>query len=81
LEIGGYLDCAAGFALGQFTDCSRGRYHVDVECVLRERLSHLRPTLANLNFGHALPNRPLTLGTDALLDAELGCLTTPLGPR
>lgn len=76
LRLGGYLERAAGFALGQFTDCSPGPYRVPVEDVLLEQLS-FRPTVGNLPFGHDLPNAPLTFGSEAVLDASRGTLTTP----
>jgi muramoyltetrapeptide carboxypeptidase len=77
LQLGGHLDRVAGFALGHFTDCSPGPFRVGVECVLRDHLPTLRPTVAQLEFGHAMPNRPLTLGAPALLDANRGLLVTP----
>ena len=77
LRIGGHLDRVAGFALGQYTDCSSGSFGVPAERVLREALSGLRPTVAGLEFGHGHPNRPLTMGVDAVLDADRGQLVTP----
>jgi muramoyltetrapeptide carboxypeptidase len=77
LRIAGHFDRVAGFALGQFTDCSPGPFRVAVDAVLREHLATIRPTLAKLEFGHELPNRPLTVGATALLDAEHGLLLTP----
>jgi muramoyltetrapeptide carboxypeptidase len=77
LAIGGHLDRVAGFAVGQFTHCSAGPFQVDTDCVLRERLGARRPTIGQLDFGHDLPNHPLTLGANALLDADQGTLVTP----
>jgi muramoyltetrapeptide carboxypeptidase len=77
LKTAGHLDRVAGFALGHFNDCSSGPARVTVETVLRDHLPRLGPTLANLEFGHALPNRPLTMGATALLDANRGLLVTP----
>jgi len=77
LKLGGHLDNVAGFALGQFTDCSPGSFNVSADDVLREQLSNLAPVVAHLEFGHSLPNRPLTLGATAVLDADQGLLITP----
>ncbi len=77
LKLAGHLDRVAGFALGHFADCSPGPFRVTAETVLRDHLSKLAPTLAALEFGHALPNRPLTMGAMALLDANRGWLVTP----
>lgn len=79
LEVGGYFDRVAGFALGHFTDCSPGPFRIPVQEVLRERLPALRPTVAGLPFGHEAPNRPLTIGAEAILDANTGTLLTPCG--
>lgn len=79
LRLGGYLDRVAGFALGQFTHCSPGPYRVPVEEVLREHVSSI-PTVAQLPFGHDLPNCPLTLGVEAVLDGHNACLVTPAPP-
>lgn len=77
LETAGHFDRVAGFALGHFTDCSPGPFRVSVEAVLRELARLDRPIVAGLEFGHQRPNRPLTLGANALLDAERGRLITP----
>lgn len=79
LRLGGYLARVAGFALGQFTRCGQGPYRVPVEEVLREHVSSY-PTVAHLPFGHDLPNCPLTLGVDAVLDGANATLVTP-APR
>jgi muramoyltetrapeptide carboxypeptidase len=77
LKIAGHLDRVAGFAIGHFTDCSPGPFQVTVDTVLREHLPTLHPTAARFEFGHDTPNRPLTLGATALLDADHGLLVTP----
>jgi muramoyltetrapeptide carboxypeptidase len=77
LRSGAHLDRVAGFALGHFTDCSPGPFGVEVDSVLRDHLAHTAPTVAGLEFGHSLPNRPLTMGAEALLDADHGRLITP----
>lgn len=77
LKTGAHLDRVAGFALGHFTDCNPGPFGVAVDTVLREHLAQTAPTVAGLEFGHSLPNRPLTMGAMALLDADHGKLVTP----
>jgi muramoyltetrapeptide carboxypeptidase len=77
LRIGGHFDKVSGFALGHFTDCSSGPHQVTAETVLRESIAGHQPTVARLEFGHAVPNHPLTLGATAVLDAERGVLITP----
>lgn len=75
LLVGGYFERVAGFALGEFTDCSAGVFRVAVEHVLEERLGNSRPVVRDLPFGHGRRNVPLTLGRAATLDGTRGTLT------
>jgi muramoyltetrapeptide carboxypeptidase len=75
LLVGGYFDNVAGFALGEFTDCSEGVFRVPVEHVLEERLGREKPIVYELPFGHARKNFPLLLGQNARLDGTRGTLT------
>jgi muramoyltetrapeptide carboxypeptidase len=75
LRLGGHLRGVAGVALGDFTDCPPGPHGVSVATVLHRELDALGvPVVAQLPFGHDLPNEPLLLGAEAELDAERGLL-------
>jgi len=77
----GVLAQLNGIVLGEFTDCSAGRYSVPTENVLRERLSNLGvPVLGGLPVGHGRHNAPLILGTRALLSAATASLTLDGAP-
>ncbi len=72
----GALSDVSGVVLGEFTDCSPGRYAVPTEYVLAERLGLLRvPVLAGLPVGHGRHNAPLVLGAAARLSAETASLS------
>lgn len=65
----GHLARVSGIVLGDFTDCSAGKYGVTTEEVLRERLGTLAvPLWAGLQAGHGRHNAPLTLGAPARLE-------------
>lgn len=69
----GALDVVAGFAIGELTDCSAGRFNVHPKAVLIAQLRRLRvPIVTDLPFGHGRNNCPLTLGAPAELDGETG---------
>jgi muramoyltetrapeptide carboxypeptidase len=71
----GLFDRAAGVVLGDFTDCSEGKYRVPTLSVLEERLSNLTiPVWYGLRAGHGRHNVPLTLGATARLGGTLGSL-------
>lgn len=71
LREGGYLQRVAGILVGDFTDCSPGKYGVPTETVLRERLEPLGvPVLAGLPVGHGARNDPLALGRTAWMEAN-----------
>jgi muramoyltetrapeptide carboxypeptidase len=65
----GHFSNLGGVVLGEFTDCSQGKYGVPTEQVLRERLTSLHiPVWAGLACGHGRHNAPLTLGAPSWLD-------------
>lgn len=79
LEAGGYLQMASAIILGDFTDCSPGKYEVPVERVLHERLRRLGvPLVAGFPLGHGVNNHPLPLGRRARLEAPAPGLTARL---
>ena len=72
----GALAHVSGVVLGEFTDCSPGRYSVPTQEVLSERLGLLGvPVLAGLPVGHGRHNAPLVLGAPARLSARTGTFT------
>ena len=76
LLVSGAFDQLSGVILGDFTDCSAGKFGVRVEDVLSERLGELRiPVAAALPFGHGRRNDPLPFGALAELDASRGTLS------
>jgi muramoyltetrapeptide carboxypeptidase len=80
LQSGALADLS-GIVLGEFTDCSAGRYSVPTEAVLRERLSSLGvPVLGGLPVGHGRHNAPLILGAPARLSAATASLTLDGAP-
>ena len=71
LKIAGHFDKVAGFAVGEFTDCSVGPHGVPTNHVLRSELLPLGvPVVAELPFGHGRNNQPLLIGPDAELDGS-----------
>ncbi|MBX3181821.1 MAG: LD-carboxypeptidase [Polyangiaceae bacterium] len=67
----GDLQGVSGVVLGDFIGCSPGRYGVEVEAVLAERLAELEvPVARGLPIGHGEPNRPLPLGLEATLRVD-----------
>lgn len=72
----GALAHIRGVVLGEFTDCSPGRYAVPTEQVLAERLALLGvPVLAGLPAGHGRDNAPLLLGASARLSGGAASFT------
>lgn len=68
LIAGGHLENVSGVLLGDFVDCSAGRFDVPVAEVLLGRLSELGvPVFAGFPAGHGARNRPLLLGAHARL--------------
>lgn len=75
LGAGGHFDHVAGVVLGDFVDCSEGKFGVPTEAVLKRNLQRLGvPVLSGLPCGHGPDNRPLLLGATATLDAARGSL-------
>jgi muramoyltetrapeptide carboxypeptidase len=76
LTEAGELDRVAGVAVGELTDCSRGRYGVAPLQVMTERLAALGvPVAAGLPIGHGSQNYPIPLGIPATLDTTEGILS------
>lgn len=77
------LSDVRGVVLGDFIDCSEGKYGVSTESVLRERLGCLGvPVWSGLGAGHGRYNVPLILGATARLQAATRSLTiTPEARR
>lgn len=72
LLMSGWLDGAAGLALGSWTNCGDPD---ELRAVLSERLAGLgAPIAAGLPIGHGRPQHTVTLGAGALLDADSGTL-------
>lgn len=72
----GALGSVSGIVLGEFTNCSPGRYAVPTEHVLAERLGLLNvPVLAGLPVGHGRDNAPVVLGGHARLSAQAASLS------
>lgn len=73
LVSSGVLDRISGVIVGDFTDAPAGRYGIDVNDVLRERLHVLGvPVVARFPVGHARSNVPVHLGMNAEIDANHG---------
>lgn len=77
----GFFDGARGVLLGDFTDCSPGKFEVPVERVL-EGLADLGiPVLRGLPVGHGDRNAPLVLGAWTRVDGARGVVGQTLeGP-
>ncbi len=70
LESAGVFARAAAVILGEFTNCSSGKYQVPTDEVLQERLTRLGiPVVYGLPCGHGQNNDPLHLGGQAEVDA------------
>lgn len=75
LRDAGHFARLAGVVLGEFTECSPGRFNVTSEHVLISRLSELKIPLAKgLGVGHGERNAPLLLGAEAQLNTGAGTL-------
>jgi len=76
LRDAGWLNGAAGVALGQFTRCKPGPDGREIAHVLTERLHDLGiPVVGGVPSGHEAQNAPLPLGASAVLDADKGTLS------
>jgi muramoyltetrapeptide carboxypeptidase len=70
----GKLGAAAGIGIGQLCDCDDRKYEgVDLDAVLQEILEpYGLPVVADLPFGHGVPNIAWPVGGRAALDADRG---------
>ncbi|MDX2054119.1 MAG: LD-carboxypeptidase [Polyangiaceae bacterium] len=69
LRAAGVFDGCRGIALGEFTDCTPGKFGVSLPQMFRQTLGGLKlPILGGLPFGHGAQNEPLILGGEATLD-------------
>ncbi len=76
LAVGGHFDRAAGFLVGEFTQCEPGPDGVTIADVVRDRLSAFGvPIASNAPIGHDARNEPVVVGAPTLLEA------TPAGAR
>lgn len=79
LLSGGHLASVTGLIVGDFTDCSAGKFAVDVGSVLLDFAERLGvPTATGLPVGHGARNYPLILGSSARLDVGLSGATLSL---
>lgn len=68
LLAGGHLRRCAGVVLGEFTDCTPGKFGVSTDEVLAERLGGLTvPVACGLPLGHGTRQLPLVLGQQVQL--------------
>src|SRR6478735_5051462 len=76
LLLGGHLSQLSGIVLGQFTNCSPGRFDVPVEDVLARTLMPLGlPLVEGFPSGHGQPRQTWLHGGMSTLDAAAGTLT------
>jgi muramoyltetrapeptide carboxypeptidase len=76
LRRAGAFDGVAGVAVGQFTGCADAGPTTVVD-VLREHLGALGvPVLGGLRIGHGAGQETVVLGAEAVLDVNVGCLTS-----
>jgi muramoyltetrapeptide carboxypeptidase len=76
LLVSGALDRVAGVIVGDFVDAPAGKYGVDVEAVLEERLRELRvPVVSGFPVGHGKRNVPVHFGLNAQIDADAGTVS------
>jgi muramoyltetrapeptide carboxypeptidase len=69
------FDRAAGFVLGDFTDCEQRSAAFTADEVLAELLSEFKkPCAAGFSIGHGAVNTPVTLGASVRLDAQAATL-------
>lgn len=76
---GGHLQPIVGLIVGDFTDCSAGKFGVEVSSVLSDFAEHLGiPVATGLPVGHGARNYPLTLNSPARLDVTQARATLSL---
>lgn len=72
----GLLDRLAAIVVGEFADCTPGKYAVSVERVIEERLAPLGvPVVAGFPMGHGVRNEAVPLGRWAHVDGARGVVT------
>ncbi len=81
LRVGGYFKGLRAIVLGEFLDCSPGKFGVPTSKVLADNLGVLGiPLVAGLPFGHGAQNFPLLHGGHATLDTHTRTLTINASP-
>jgi len=73
LELSGKLSDAAGFVIGQFTNCSLPHYEksLTLEQVIEDKILSLnKPTIVNFQSGHSYPKLTLPIGAKVRIN---GC--------
>lgn len=81
LAVGGHLSRAAGFLVGELTQCDPGPDRVTAADVVRERLAALGvPVAVGAPIGHGAVNEPVVVGAPTLLDATAPCARAVLFP-
>ncbi len=71
LALGGHFDGAAGFLVGDFTQCDPGPDGVTVADVVRECLAPFGvPVVSDAPIGHGARNEPVILGAPTLIAAD-----------
>lgn len=82
LALGGHFDRAAGFLVGEFTQCDPGPDGVTVADVVRGCLAPFGvPVLAGAPIGHGARNEPVVLGAPTRLTADDRVARATLFPR
>ena len=76
LRRAGHFRQISGILLGEFLDCSSGKFDVSTEQVLTDNLVNLRvPLLRGLGVGHGERNAPLIFGAQGSMNADKGTLS------
>ncbi len=71
LFAGGHLSHLSGVLLGEFLDCSPGKFDVPTQDVLCRNLGALNiPVFSGVPSGHGACNRPLLLGASARMSSD-----------
>lgn len=75
LELSGKLSDAAGFVLGQFTNCSLPNYEksLTLEQIIEDKILSLnKPTIVNFQSGHSYPKLTLPIGAKVRINGSSG---------
>jgi len=79
LLSGGHLESVVGLVVGDFTDCSAGKFGVEVSSVLLDFAERLGiPVATGLPVGHGARNYPITLTSNARLNVDSSRATLSL---